>query len=131
MPISLNINVNKLDKKRFIKGDRTGDWYVNITLWETERGSESADYGDYIVKQTGEEGDRMPILGNGKYFKPRQRNDRRGGGGYRGRSGGGRRGAYRGRRDYAEGDDREPVDHRDTRGEGQPSRREDDDEIPF
>lgn len=71
MPISLNVNVKKIDKDRFFKGKK--GVYLNLTLWETEEGSESAEYGDYIVKQTGEEGDKMPILGNAKVFEPKSK----------------------------------------------------------
>lgn len=64
MPISLSLNLTKLEKNRFFKG-RKGI-YANIMLWEVEPGSESAEYGDYLVKQQGEKGDKMPILGNAK-----------------------------------------------------------------
>lgn len=63
MPISININIDKIDKKRFFEGKKGR--YLDITLWETP----DSDYGDYMVKQRGEKGERMPILGNGKYFK--------------------------------------------------------------
>ena len=67
MPISININVDRIDKSRLIDGKKGR--YLDIILWETK--GESEEYGDYIVKQRGEKGDKMPILGNGKYYEPR------------------------------------------------------------
>lgn len=64
MPISINVNIDKIDKKRFFEGKKGR--YLDLTLWETPE----SEYGDYMVKQTGNKGERMPILGNGKYFKP-------------------------------------------------------------
>jgi hypothetical protein len=64
MPISINVNVNKIDKDRFFKGKKGR--YMDLVLFETP----DSDYGDYLVKQRGEKGEKMPILGNGKYFKP-------------------------------------------------------------
>ena len=64
MPISLNVNVDKIDKKRFFEGKKGR--YLDLVLYETPE----SEYGDYLVKQRGEKGERMPILGNGKYFKP-------------------------------------------------------------
>jgi hypothetical protein len=63
MPISININVDKIDKKRFFEGKKGR--YLDIVLWETP----DSDYGDYMVKQRGEKGEKMPILGNGKTFE--------------------------------------------------------------
>jgi hypothetical protein len=63
MPISINVNVEKVEKERFFKG-KTG-LYMDLVLFETP----DSEYGDYMVKQRGEKGERMPILGNGKYFK--------------------------------------------------------------
>jgi hypothetical protein len=39
-------------------------------LWETPE----SEYGDYMVKQRADKGERMPILGNGKYFAPKAEN---------------------------------------------------------
>ncbi len=64
MPIGLNVNIDKIDKKRFFEGKKGR--YLDLVLYETPE----SDYGDYMVKQRGEKGERMPILGNGKYFKP-------------------------------------------------------------
>jgi hypothetical protein len=75
MPISINLNVKKLDKDRFVKGKK--GTYANLVLWETDPDSESAEYGDYIVKQQGEKGDKMPILGNGKVYKQKGKNARK------------------------------------------------------
>jgi hypothetical protein len=63
MPISINVNIDKIDKKRFIEGKKGR--YLDLVLWETP----DSEYGDYLVKQNGKKGDRLPILGNGKYFK--------------------------------------------------------------
>lgn len=76
MPISCNLDVTKLDKKRFYKGKK--GTYANIMLWEVEPDSESAEYGDYIVKQQGEKGDKMPILGNGKNVDFNKKGGKRG-----------------------------------------------------
>jgi len=65
MPISINVNVDKIDKKRFFEGKKGR--YLDLVLFETP----DSDYGDYMVKQRGEKGEKMPILGNGKYFKPK------------------------------------------------------------
>ena len=65
MPISINVNVDKINKKKFFEGKKGR--YLDLVLYETPE----SDYGDYLVKQRGEKGERMPILGNGKYFKPK------------------------------------------------------------
>jgi hypothetical protein len=65
MPISLNVNVDKVDKKRFFEGKKGR--YLDLVLFETP----DSEYGDYMVKQRGDKGEKMPILGNGKYFKPK------------------------------------------------------------
>lgn len=78
MPISLSLNLTKLERNRFFKGKK--GTYANIMLWEVEPGSESAEYGDYLVKQQGEKGDKMPILGNAKNvdFKNNKKGGNRG-----------------------------------------------------
>ena len=70
MPISLNVNVDKVDKDRFFKG-KNGR-YLDLILWETP----DSDYGDYMVKQQGKKGEKMPILGNAKKvtFKKKEEN---------------------------------------------------------
>ena len=65
MPISINVNIDKVDKKRFFTGKKGR--YMDLVLFETP----DSEYGDYMVKQRGEKGEKMPILGNGKYFKPK------------------------------------------------------------
>lgn len=70
MPISINVNVDKIDKRKLFPGKKGR--YLDLVLWETEGKSE--EYGDYIVKQRGEQGDKMPILGNGKFFKKERSN---------------------------------------------------------
>lgn len=67
MPISINVNIDKVDKKRFFEGKKGR--YMDLVLFETPE----SDYGDYMVKQKGERGEKMPILGNGKYFKPKDK----------------------------------------------------------
>jgi hypothetical protein len=62
MPISFSINVDRIDKSKFIKGKKGR--YLNLVLWETPE----SEYGDYLVKQQGERGEKLPILGNGKNF---------------------------------------------------------------
>jgi hypothetical protein len=65
MPISINVNVEKVEKDRFFKGKK--GLYMDLVLFETP----DSEYGDYMVKQRGDKGEKMPILGNGKYFKPK------------------------------------------------------------
>lgn len=67
MPISININIDKVDKTRFFEGKKGR--YLDLVLFETPE----SEYGDYMVKQRGDKGEKMPILGNGKYFKPREK----------------------------------------------------------
>lgn len=67
MPISINVNVEKIDKERFFKGKKGR--YMDLVLFETPE----SEYGDYMVKQRGDKGEKMPILGNGKYFKPKDK----------------------------------------------------------
>jgi len=67
MPISINVNVKKVDKERFFEGKK--GLYMDLVLFETP----DSEYGDYMVKQRGEKGENMPILGNGKYFKPKDK----------------------------------------------------------
>jgi len=67
MPISLNFNVDKIDKSRFFEGKKGR--YCDLVLFETPE----SQYGDYMVKQRGDKGENMPILGNGKYFKPKDK----------------------------------------------------------
>lgn len=65
MPISINVNVDKIDKSKIFKGKKGR--YIDLVLFETPE----SDYGDYMVKQRAEAGAKTPILGNGKYFKPK------------------------------------------------------------
>jgi len=65
MPISINVNVDKIDKDRLFDGKKGR--YLDLVLFETP----DSEYGDYMVKQRAEKGEKMPILGNGKYFKPK------------------------------------------------------------
>lgn len=67
MPISLNVNIDKIDKKKFFEGKKGR--YLDLVLFETP----DSDYGDYLVKQRGEKDEKMPILGNGKYFEPKDK----------------------------------------------------------
>ena len=67
MPISINVNVDKIDKTRFFEGKKCR--YLDLVLFETPE----SEYGDYLVKQQGKPGEKMPILGNGKYFKPKSK----------------------------------------------------------
>lgn len=65
MPISINVNVDKVDKAKLFEGKKGR--YLDLVLFETP----DSEYGDYLVKQRGERNEKMPILGNGKYFKPK------------------------------------------------------------
>lgn len=65
MPISLSVNIDKVDKSKFFEGKKGR--YLDLVLFETP----DSDYGDYLVKQRGERDEKMPILGNGKYFEPK------------------------------------------------------------
>jgi hypothetical protein len=62
MPISISVNVSKLDKDKFFKGKK--GVYADLVLWE----SPDSEYGDYLVKQKGDKGEKLPILGNAKNF---------------------------------------------------------------
>lgn len=75
MPISISVNVDKLDKTKLFKGKKGR--YLDLILFEAPEDSKSAEYGDYIVKQRGEKDEKLPILGNGKYFKPKDRAGRK------------------------------------------------------
>lgn len=75
MPISVKINVDKIDRSRFFKGEK-GRW-LDLILLETP----NSKYGDYMVKhsRTQEERqkggkDNSPILGNAKILKTRSSN---------------------------------------------------------
>lgn len=66
--ITLKIDVTKLDKARFFKGEK--GTYCDLILIETPNGQ----YGDYMVKQSVTKEERqarveMPILGNGKIIQ--------------------------------------------------------------
>lgn len=65
MPITINVNIDLVDKGRFFKGKKGR--YMDLVLIETPE----SDYGDYLVKQRGDKDEKMPILGNGKYFAPK------------------------------------------------------------
>lgn len=67
MPISISVNVDKVDKERFFKGKKGR--YMDLVLFETPE----SEYGDYLVKQRGEKAEKMPILGNAKYFQPKEK----------------------------------------------------------
>lgn len=69
MPISLNINIDKVDKSRFFEGKKGR--YLDLVLFETPE----SEYGDYMVKQRGDKDEKMPILGNAKYFKPKEKSN--------------------------------------------------------
>ncbi len=65
--ISVSIDVNKIDKSKIYKGEKGN--YLKLVLFETPNG----EYGDFMVKQDQskeerEAGNKMPILGNGKYL---------------------------------------------------------------
>lgn len=67
MPISISVNVDKIDKDRFFKGKKGR--YMDLVLFETPE----SEYGDYLVKQRGDKDEKMPILGNAKFFAPKDR----------------------------------------------------------
>ena len=64
--IGVSINVSKIDKRKLVEGKK--GTYLNLVLFENDKDSEASEYGDYIVKQQGEKGEKLPILGNGKIF---------------------------------------------------------------
>lgn len=65
MPISISVNVDKVDKDKFFKGKKGR--YMDLVLFETPE----SEYGDYLVKQRGTADEKLPILGNAKYFDPK------------------------------------------------------------
>lgn len=72
MPITISVNVDKIDTKRFVKGKKGR--YMDLILFETPE----SDYGDYLVKQrTDNREDDMPILGNGKFWKVKGKKSRK------------------------------------------------------
>jgi hypothetical protein len=73
MPISLSVNVDLVDKSKFFEGKKGR--YLDLILFETPE----SDYGDYLVKQRGEAKDKLPILGNAKYFEPKTKDSKDGG----------------------------------------------------
>lgn len=72
MPISISVNIDKIDRRRFFDGKKGR--YLDLVLFESE-GTKGEEYGDYIVKQRGDKGEKMPILGNGKYFEPKKKSN--------------------------------------------------------
>lgn len=75
MPISIKLDVKKIEKDRLYQGKKC--LYLDLMLWEAE--GESAEYGDFIVKQKGEKGDKLPILGNASWvdFNKKGKNNKR------------------------------------------------------
>lgn len=71
MPITINVNVELIDKERFFQGKKGR--YMDLVLIETPE----SEYGDYLVKQRGDRNEKMPILGNGKYFAPKGKKAKR------------------------------------------------------
>ena len=71
MPISISVNVDLVDKSRFFEGKKGR--YMDLVLFETPE----SEYGDYLVKQRGERNEKMPILGNAKFFKPKEKTARK------------------------------------------------------
>ena len=68
--ISINIDVNKIDKARLFKGKK--GTYLDCVLIETP----NSEYGDYMVvesvsKEEREQGVKGTILGNGKIIVKR------------------------------------------------------------
>jgi len=75
--ITINVNVDKIDKTRIFKGQKGR--YLDFVLIPTP----DSDYGDYMVKQQGERGEKLPILGNGKVWASKSKGkseDNNGGG---------------------------------------------------
>lgn len=67
--ISGKINVNLIKKEKLFKGQKGK--YLDIVLIETP----NSQYGDYMIKQQGERGEDMPILGNAKNFQSKPKAD--------------------------------------------------------
>jgi hypothetical protein len=63
--ITFSINVDKLDRTRVVEGKKGR--YMDFVLIETP----NSDFSDYLVKQRGEKGEDLPILGNGKIVRPK------------------------------------------------------------
>lgn len=64
-PISIAVNIDLVKKDKFYQGKKGR--YLDLILIETPE----SEYGDYLVKQRGERDEKLPILGNGKYFAPK------------------------------------------------------------
>jgi len=65
--IVLNVNVDLVDQKRFFKGKRGR--YLDLVMIETP----DSKIGDFLVRQRGERDEKMPILGNGKIIKKKEK----------------------------------------------------------
>ena len=67
--ITGKINVNLISQGKLFQGKKGK--YLNIVLIETP----ASKYGDYMIKQQGEKGEEMPILGNAKIFTPKPKEE--------------------------------------------------------
>jgi len=63
--ITVKINVDLIDKERIFEGKKGR--YLDLVMIPTPE----SQYGDFLVKQSGDRDEKMPILGNGKYLKPK------------------------------------------------------------
>ena len=64
--ITGKIDVSKIKKEKLFKGEK--GTYLDFVLWETK----DDKYGnDYLVKQSGDKGEEMQILGSAKIHRPK------------------------------------------------------------
>lgn len=79
MPLSLNVDVTKLNKEWFFQG-KNGAKYAEIVVYENERPDQFGN--SHVVKQNPnkearQQGAKGPIIGNGKVFGQQQRPQQR------------------------------------------------------
>jgi len=64
--ITASINLNKVDKTKIFVSEKTGDKYLNISIWLNDAPD---NYGnDCSIQQSTKKGEDKIFLGNGKYF---------------------------------------------------------------
>lgn len=80
MPLSLNVDVTKLNKEWFFSG-KNGAKYAEIVVIENRNGEDRYGNTHMVVqgvpKQLRQQGVQGPILGNGKIFGQQQRPQQR------------------------------------------------------
>ena len=72
--ITVKINLDKVDKSKIFQGKKGK--YLDLVLWENKDFPQADQYGShYLVKQSGEKGEKLDILGSAKIFEAKETND--------------------------------------------------------